>query len=71
MYDASLVKGNLMIAALELGIGSCWIHRAKEEFETGCFISKGVELVLYQTRIVIRKSIFFRTASQTETLEII
>ena len=24
---------NLMLAAHELGIGSCWIHRAKEEFE--------------------------------------
>ena len=26
--------GNLMLAAHELGIGSCWIHRAKEEFES-------------------------------------
>ena len=26
--------GNLMLAAYELGIGSCWIHRAKEDFET-------------------------------------
>ena len=25
--------GNLMLAAHSLGIGSCWIHRAKEEFE--------------------------------------
>lgn len=33
IYDGSLVMGNLMIAAHELGIGSCWIHRAKEEFE--------------------------------------
>jgi len=32
-YDGSLVMGNLMLAAHELGIGSCWIHRAKEEFE--------------------------------------
>ena len=31
--DASLVLGNLMNAAHSLGIGSCWIHRAKEEFE--------------------------------------
>ena len=23
-----------LLAAHELGIGSCWIHRAKEEFET-------------------------------------
>lgn len=34
VYDGSLVMGNLMLAAYELGIGSCWIHRAKEEFET-------------------------------------
>lgn len=26
--------GNLMNAAHALGLGSCWIHRAKEEFET-------------------------------------
>lgn len=32
--DASLVLGNLMNAAYSLGVGSCWIHRAKEEFET-------------------------------------
>ena len=32
--DGSLVMGNLMNAAYSLGIGSCWIHRAKEEFET-------------------------------------
>ena len=34
VYDGSLVMGNLMLAAHELGLGSCWIHRAKEEFET-------------------------------------
>ena len=33
VYDGSLVMGNLMLAAKALGIGSCWIHRAKEEFE--------------------------------------
>ncbi len=33
-YDGSLVLGNLMNAAHALGIGSCWIHRAKEEFES-------------------------------------
>lgn len=33
VYDGSLVMGNLMLAAHSLGIGSCWIHRAKEEFE--------------------------------------
>ena len=32
-YDGSLVMANLMLAAHDLGIGSCWIHRAKEEFE--------------------------------------
>ncbi len=34
VYDGSLVMGNLMLMAHELGMGSCWIHRAKEEFET-------------------------------------
>ena len=34
IYDGSLVIGNMMIAAYTLGIGSCWIHRAKQEFET-------------------------------------
>ena len=34
VYDGSLVMGNMMLAAHELGLGSCWIHRAKEEFET-------------------------------------
>lgn len=34
VYDGSLVIGNLMLAADSLGYGSCWIHRAKEEFET-------------------------------------
>lgn len=32
--DGSLVMGNLMNAAHALGLGSCWIHRAKEEFES-------------------------------------
>lgn len=34
VYDGSLVMANLMIAAQSLGIDSCWIHRAKEEFES-------------------------------------
>lgn len=34
LYDGTLVMGNMMLAAEELGIGSCWIHRAKEEFES-------------------------------------
>ena len=33
LYDGSLVMGNLMQAAHQLGLGSCWIHRAKQEFE--------------------------------------
>ena len=34
VYDGSLVMGNLMNVAHALGIGSCWIHRAKEEFDS-------------------------------------
>ena len=34
IYDGSLVMGNLMNAAAYLGVASCWIHRAKEEFES-------------------------------------
>ncbi len=34
IYDGSLVMGNLMLAAEAKGIASCWIHRAKEEFES-------------------------------------
>lgn len=34
LYDGSLVIGNMMLEAHDLGLGSCWIHRAKEEFET-------------------------------------
>ncbi len=32
--DGSLVLGNLMNAAHAIGLGSCWIHRAYEEFES-------------------------------------
>ena len=32
--NGSLVMGNLMNAAHSLGIGSCWIHRARQEFES-------------------------------------
>lgn len=32
VYDGSLVMGNMMLAAYELGLGSCWIHRAREAF---------------------------------------
>lgn len=34
LYDGSLTMGNMMLAARSLGLGSCWIHRAKEEFES-------------------------------------
>ena len=33
VYDGSLVIGNMMLAAHSLGLGSIWIHRAKEEFD--------------------------------------
>ncbi len=32
VYDGSLVMGQLMLAAHALGVGSCWIHRAREVF---------------------------------------
>lgn len=32
LYDGSVVMENLMLAAADLGLGSCWIHRAKEVF---------------------------------------
>lgn len=46
LYDGSLVMGNLMLAAHDEGIGSCWIHRAKEEFESpqGKEILKSLEI---------------------------
>ena len=34
IYDGSLVMGNMMNAATDLGVANCWIHRAKEEFES-------------------------------------
>jgi nitroreductase len=34
VYDGALAMGDLMLAAHSLGIGSCWIHRAKEEFDS-------------------------------------
>lgn len=33
VYDGSLVMGNLMLASHACGLGSCWIHRAREVFE--------------------------------------
>lgn len=34
VQDGSLVLGNLMNAAHAIGLGSCWINRAKEVFDT-------------------------------------
>lgn len=34
IYDGSLVMGNMMNAAEALGVSCCWIHRAKEVFDT-------------------------------------
>lgn len=31
--DGSLVLGNLLLAASSIGLGSCWINRAKETFD--------------------------------------
>ncbi len=34
VYDGTLVMANLLLAAHALGLGSIWINRAKQEFET-------------------------------------
>ena len=34
VYDGSLAMGNLMLAAHAIGVASCWIHRAKEVFDS-------------------------------------
>lgn len=34
IYDGSVVMENMMLAASSLGLGSCWIHRAKEVFDS-------------------------------------
>ena len=34
LYDGALIMGNLMNAASALGVSSCWIHRAKEVFDS-------------------------------------
>lgn len=33
-HDGSLVLGNMMAEAEDLGVATCWIHRAKEVFES-------------------------------------
>lgn len=32
--DGSLVLGNMLLAAYAVGLGSCWIHRAREVFDS-------------------------------------
>ena len=34
VYDGSLVMGNLLLAAHAMGVGSCWINRAREVFDS-------------------------------------
>lgn len=34
VYDGSCVIDNMLNAAYSLGLGACWIHRAKEEMES-------------------------------------
>ncbi len=34
VYDGALAMGNMMLAAHALGLGSCWINRAREEFDS-------------------------------------
>ncbi len=34
IYDGPLAMGNLLNAAFSLGVGACWIHRAKEVFDS-------------------------------------
>lgn len=41
IQDGSAVITNIINAAFSLGIDSCWIHRAKETFET----AEGIELL--------------------------
>ena len=41
VYDGSVVMENMLLAAHSLGLGACWIHRAKEMFE----MSEGKEIL--------------------------
>lgn len=34
VYDGSIALGCMMLEAASLGLGSCWVHRAKEVFST-------------------------------------
>ena len=50
VYDGSLVMGNLMLAAHDLGIGSCWIHRAKESDTVRSAMWTGIIRMLFQEK---------------------
>ena len=41
LYDGSLTMGNMLLAAHAMGIGGCWIHRAKQMFES----EEGLEIL--------------------------
>ena len=43
VYDGSIVMANMMIAAEACGVGSCWIHRARETFDS----SAGKEILSF------------------------
>ena len=34
LYDGALTMGNMMLKAYDLGVSSCWIHRAQEVFDS-------------------------------------
>lgn len=34
IYDGSVTMENMALAAHALGLGSCWVHRARQEFES-------------------------------------
>ena len=34
VYDGALAMGNMMLAAHALGLGSCWINRARQAFDS-------------------------------------
>lgn len=34
VYDGSVTLENMMLAAHSLGLATCWIHRAKQEFDS-------------------------------------
>ena len=62
IYDGSLVMGNLMNAAASLGIGSCWIHRAKEVFasEEKYFLRNGAWKVTMKVSGIVCSDILLR-----------